>query len=94
MTGIVLKEHTDPLPTRVRLRDVLVVLDSAPVVSALQLQLWQWMSQYYMCTLGEVLAAALPAGIIDDDYKAKTEQYVCLAPIYTYVRAREATACV
>ena len=89
MTGIVLKEHTDPLPTRVRLRDVLVVLDSAPVVSALQLQLWQWMSQYYMCTLGEVLAAALPAGIIDDDYKAKTEQYVCLAPIYTYVRARE-----
>lgn len=92
MTGIVLAEHTAPLPPKVRVRSIIAVLDSRPIVSELQLKLWQWMSSYYLCSIGEVLTAALPAGIIDDDYKARTEQYVRLAPIYTYVRAREELA--
>jgi primosomal protein N' (replication factor Y) len=36
------------------------VLDDEPIVYPQQLQLWQWMAQYYMCTEGEVMAAALP----------------------------------
>ncbi|MGN1246982.1 MAG: hypothetical protein ACI4UO_00175, partial [Paludibacteraceae bacterium] len=47
-------------------------------VSEQQLQLWQWIADYYMCTLGEVLAAALPAGILDDNYKARTTTFVRL----------------
>lgn len=37
------------------------VLDDEPIVYPQQLQMWQWMAQYYMCTEGEVMAAALPA---------------------------------
>jgi primosomal protein N' (replication factor Y) len=41
-------------------KDILSVLDDVPIVFPQQLQLWQWMAQYYMCTEGEVMAAALP----------------------------------
>ena len=36
------------------------ILDETPVITTIQLQLWQWMSQYYMCTEGEIMRAALP----------------------------------
>ncbi|MBC7935463.1 MAG: primosomal protein N' [Rhizobacter sp.] len=37
------------------------VLDDAPLLYHQQLALWEWISRYYMCTEGEVMAAALPA---------------------------------
>lgn len=37
------------------------ILDDAPLLYPQQLELWEWTSQYYMCTEGEVMAAALPA---------------------------------
>jgi primosomal protein N' (replication factor Y) len=37
--------------------------DEEPVVSALQLEFWRWMAAYYCCTTGEVMQAALPAGL-------------------------------
>ena len=40
---------------------ILNVLDDAPLLYEQQLKLWEWVSQYYMCTEGEVMAAALPA---------------------------------
>lgn len=40
---------------------ILNLLDDDPILFPQQLQLWQWMAQYYMCTEGEVMAAALPA---------------------------------
>lgn len=42
-------------------KDILNILDDAPIVYPRQLQLWQWLSEYYMCTEGEVMSAALPA---------------------------------
>jgi primosomal protein N' (replication factor Y) len=36
------------------------ILDPEPVVYPMQLSLWSWIAQYYMCTEGEVMAAALP----------------------------------
>lgn len=42
-------------------KDILNVLDDEPVLYLQQLQLWNWMSGYYMCSEGEVMAAALPA---------------------------------
>ena len=41
-------------------KDILNVLDDAPILYPQQLQLWQWLSEYYMCTEGEVMSAALP----------------------------------
>lgn len=37
------------------------MLDTQPVVFDEQLQLWEWIAAYYMCSEGEVMAAALPA---------------------------------
>ena len=42
-------------------KDILNVLDTEPVVFEQQLKLWEWMASYYMCSEGEVMAAALPA---------------------------------
>jgi primosomal protein N' (replication factor Y) len=42
-------------------KEILNVLDDEPIVYPQQLELWHWISEYYMCTEGEVMAAALPA---------------------------------
>ena len=42
-------------------KDILNVLDSEPVVNEMQLAIWSWLSEYYMCTEGEVMSAALPS---------------------------------
>jgi len=41
-------------------KQILNVIDDDPVIYAKQLQLWKWISEYYMCSEGEVMAAALP----------------------------------
>ena len=41
-------------------KPILNILDDEPVIFEQQLQLWGWMSEYYMCSEGEVMAAALP----------------------------------
>ena len=63
--GIVLREHTEPIDPALasKIKPILEVSETAPVVSPEQLALWQWMSGYYMCTLGEVMSAALPSGL-------------------------------
>lgn len=65
MRGIVLREHTEPIDAALtaKIRPVSEISESAPAVSEEQLSLWQWMSTYYMCTLGEVMAAAIPSGV-------------------------------
>ncbi|MEO6219916.1 MAG: primosomal protein N', partial [Ginsengibacter sp.] len=41
-------------------KTILNIIDDEPVVYLQQLQLWEWISNYYMCSEGEVMAAALP----------------------------------
>jgi len=41
-------------------KDIISVIDDEPVIYAKQLQFWKWISEYYMCSEGEVMAAALP----------------------------------
>jgi len=45
-------------------KDIAYILDETPIVTERQLALWQWIAQYYMCTLGEVMKAALPTAFI------------------------------
>lgn len=55
------------------------VLDDMPMLLPQQLKLWQWMEDYYMCPLGDIYKAALPAGLkAEDGYRPKTETYVGL----------------
>ena len=87
--GIIYRKHEGELPASVKVRDVLQIIDDTPIVTAEQLKLWEWLSSYYMCTLGEVMAAALPSEIIDDNYSAATTQYIQLSPAYLAKEAQE-----
>ena len=87
--GIIYRRHEGELPANIKVRDVLQIIDDTPIVTAEQLKLWEWLSSYYMCTLGEVMAAALPSEIIDDNYTAATTQYIQLSPAYLATEAQE-----
>lgn len=50
-------------PKQFTVKYVLDVIDERPVVSEAQYRLWQWMADYYMCTIGEVMAASLPSAL-------------------------------
>ena len=41
-------------------KELLNIIDEEPIIYTQQLQLWQWISEYYMCSEGEVMSAALP----------------------------------
>lgn len=58
--GVVKAIHAEN-PAFVETKDILNILDPEPVIHEDQLRLWEWMASYYMCTEGEVMAAALPA---------------------------------
>ncbi|WP_416442237.1 primosomal protein N' [Leeuwenhoekiella sp. A16] len=45
-------------------KDIEEILDEEPVVHLTQLNFWKWMADYYMCTLGDVLRAALPSAFL------------------------------
>jgi primosomal protein N' (replication factor Y) len=44
-------------------KPILSVLDDEAVVTESQYKLWEWLSEYYLCSLGEIMQAALPAGL-------------------------------
>lgn len=58
--GIIKRLHAEK-PEFFETKDILNVLDTEPVVFEEQLKLWEWIAAYYMCSEGEVMAAALPA---------------------------------
>lgn len=58
--GIVLHLH-DQKPESYAIKPIRNVIDEKPVVLPVQMQFWQWIAQYYLCSIGEVMNAALPA---------------------------------
>src|SRR5450631_3808473 len=58
--GIIKRFLTDK-PEAFDPRPIESVLDAEPLIYNEQLKLWEWISQYYMCSEGEVMAASLPA---------------------------------
>ena len=84
--GLVIRKHADKPGFAVK--PVKMVMDDAPIVTDLQLELWRWLSSYYMCAPGDVLTAALPGGLKSaDSYRPKTETCLALAPEYASERA-------
>lgn len=62
-TGIVYRIH-DESPLIYEAKDIHQILDEAPLVTSIQLKFWEWLAKYYMCTLGDVMRAALPNAFI------------------------------
>ena len=61
-TAIVTKVHY-VAPEGYETKDIEEVLDASPVILPRQLQFWEWISSYYLCTLGDVYKAAMPSGM-------------------------------
>jgi primosomal protein N' (replication factor Y) len=57
----IIKKIFPEKPAAFNPKPILSVLDEAPIVYPEQLALWEWMAQYYMCTEGEVMQAAVPS---------------------------------
>ena len=77
--GIICGKGT--VPSVSQINPILQVLDTSPILLPSQLQLWQWMADYYLSPIGEVYKAALPAGLkAEDGYRPKTELYIRLTP--------------
>lgn len=87
-TGIVWRLH-DERPDVKRIKPIGRRLYDRPLLDEQQMRLWEWMAEYYMCTLGEVMRMALPSlikpqGRSDDEFsmdefQPRTEAYVALA---------------
>ena len=87
--GIVYRKHEGEIPENIRIREIVQTIDDQAIVTTEQLRLWEWLAQYYMCSMGEVLAAALPSEIIDDNYCAATTQIITLSPAYLAAEAQK-----
>ncbi|MDR2562526.1 MAG: primosomal protein N' [Prevotellaceae bacterium] len=61
-SGIVIAIH-EVNPIKFIPRDITGAIDDKPTVDQNQLKLWEWIASYYLCTLGEVMRAALPSGL-------------------------------
>lgn len=60
-TAIVARIYETTQKPDATIKEIISVLDEHPIISPLQLKLWEWISMYYMCTLGDVYKAALPS---------------------------------
>ena len=85
--AIVAKVH-DVKPEGYQVKPIAQVMDEEPIVTERQLQLWQWISDYYLSPIGDVYKAALPSGLkAEEGYKPKTETYIRLTAQYCNVTA-------
>lgn len=74
LTGIIVHVHERP-PKDYEAKYMLEILDETEILYEPQFALYQWMADYYLCTLGEVIQAALPSGL-----KLSSESMVQLKP--------------
>ena len=62
-TAIVYGVHQND-PPAYETKSIDQILDETPIITPVQLKHWEWIAQYYMCTLGEVIRAALPSAFL------------------------------
>lgn len=72
-TGIVHSLHNNS-PILYKTKPLHALLDRVPLVSSLQIQLWEWIASYYMCSLGEVYKNVFPSAL-----KLESDTYVRIA---------------
>lgn len=75
-TGIV-TGLSNMAPTGYEVKEIAGILDEMPIVRHPQLKFWNWVADYYLCTPGEVMRAAMPAGL-----KVESETFIQPDPDY------------
>lgn len=76
LTGVVVTLHQSP-PQEYEAKYILEILDDTETITPAQFTLYAWMAEYYMCSLGEVLNAALPSGL-----KLSSESMIQINPAF------------
>lgn len=62
-TALVLAVHQNK-PEKYEAKEIHQILDENPIITPIQIQHWQWIASYYMCTLGEVYRSAVPSAFL------------------------------
>lgn len=78
-TAIVVTLH-DMEPKGYDVKEILGTLDDKPIVRHPQLDFWQWIADYYLCSMGEVYKAAVPSGL-----KVESETTIGINPDFEEV---------
>ncbi len=78
ITAIVANIHTSP-PVKYQAKYILELLDDQPIVTAKQLELFNWVAEYYLCNIGEVMNVALPSGL-----KITSQSRIQINPEFEY----------
>jgi len=94
-SGLIVEVH-DQMHLEYRTKSILSVIDDEPIIHHYQYEFWTWMSQYYGCTIGEVMHVALPGGLrlssetkllihddFDDDFSDLTDSEYVVAEALT-----------
>jgi primosomal protein N' (replication factor Y) len=81
-SGIVCKIH-DKSPDFESVKSIINITETIPLINELQLKLWLWISEYYLCSEGEVMKAALPSETSLNDYKPKSGILIELSRKYS-----------
>lgn len=76
-TGIVVELH-DAEPESFVPREIISILDEFPILPKEQIDFWNWLSEYYLCNLGEIYRFAFPSSL-----KLESETYLKLKPNVT-----------
>ncbi len=71
-TGIVFELH-DQEPEGFVPREIINTLDEFPILPNEQIRFWNWLSEYYLCNLGEIYRFAFPSSL-----KLESETYLKL----------------
>ncbi len=71
-TGLILN-ITNVAPELYKAEYILGIIDENPLIDLEQIEFWKWIANYYMCSLGQVMAAALPSGL-----KLESETFVSI----------------
>ena len=76
-TGIVAEIHDDKPETFIP-KEIINILDDFAILPNAQIRFWNWLSEYYLCNLGEIYRFAFPSSL-----KLESETYLKLKPNIT-----------
>ena len=62
-TGIVARKH-NVSPQTYEAKNIESILDDKPCVYSFQIEFWEWIADYYQCSVGSVLKASIPATLL------------------------------
>jgi len=86
--GIVCHLHNN-IPGYKNVKPIISIPDTLPLINENQLNLWQWMAEYYLCSEGEIMKAALPSAESLACYRPRLETFIFLSEKYSDIKLNE-----